>query len=132
MINLARSVISWYSASLKARPMTTKVLTSVVTFGSADLMSQFGVERKTLHQYDPYRTLKTIGIGSMYMVPWLHLWHSRVGPRIVSMYPKQPFKRTALCIVADQSAISPFLLCSNLFLIEAFKNIDLKAGFLAV
>mmetsp|Transcript_12458 Transcript_12458/g.10722 ORF Transcript_12458/g.10722 Transcript_12458/m.10722 type:complete len:191 (+) Transcript_12458:90-662(+) len=123
---------NFYTKQMDKRPLFTKVGTAVFTSTTSDMLAQFGIEKRTFETYQFKRTFNMMMISTMFMVPWAHIWHSRAVPYITNMFQGSTFKKTTACLVADYSTLSPFLLSAHLFLVEAFKTLDFKAGMRSV
>lgn len=121
-----------YGAQMNKRPLLTKSLTAVFTTATADVLAQVGIEKKTWDTYNYKRTFCQMIISAMFMVPWAHTWHCRAVPFIMNLFPNSHIKKTTACLVADYSALTPFMLSANLFLVEAFKTFDFRAGMRSV
>ena len=67
------NAIKWYGSKLDSHPLTTKCITSFITFGCGDLICQT-LEKKygKLKKYDSIRFLKQASFGVI-ATPYFHL-----------------------------------------------------------
>ncbi|OCF61375.1 hypothetical protein L486_01023 [Kwoniella mangroviensis CBS 10435] len=86
--NLFSRVWTFYTTSLREKPLRTKMVQSGVLYISADLVAQLGIEGKSIRRsmegeqgeevYDPIRTARLSIYGSTVFAPLAHYWLNNV------------------------------------------------------
>jgi len=121
------SVFQRYSTSLKTSPYSTKMATTSFIYFAGDFICQKFIEKKTLENYHYERTFKQTLVGTFFVAPILHNWHSRIIPLITKPLTSR-FKVIAVSYMLGEGVLSPFFLASILFLYEYIKTYDAGAG----
>ena len=73
-------MIKWYSNLLIKKPLTTKCVTSFITFGLGDVICQQLEKNSQPKQFDIIRVLKQASFGVI-VTPYLHLQFNVIIPR---------------------------------------------------
>ncbi|GMR30430.1 hypothetical protein PMAYCL1PPCAC_00625, partial [Pristionchus mayeri] len=98
-----RGMIGWYQRMMAARPLLTQMVTSGTISGAGDVIAQFGIEKRSLKDYDALRTARFVVLAGGIIAPCLNRWFVvlekiRSGPvKLV------PLKRLAV----DQTLFAP-------------------------
>ena len=80
-----------YTKLLIKRPYPTKMITSGLIFGAADIIVQKAVEKKK--HLSLYRIGCSVAVGSLYLAPWIHIWFEKGIPMIAkSVVSKKTLK----------------------------------------
>jgi len=116
-----------YSQGLKKAPVYTKMMSIGVIYFSADAICQLFFERKTPKTYSTERTLLHTIIGSFYVAPALHFWHSKVIPALTFGFNTRT-KRILAAYLLGEIVLAPIFLASWLFLYESNRCSSLEAG----
>jgi len=128
VMQVIKSLCGKYGNALIQHPFKTKMATSAVTGIAADVTSQLFLEGKSRKDYDISRTARVVGIGALYMTPFGHIWNAHIVSRVSALFGQSKIKKTLANTALDLATISPFLLISHLFLLEATHKFDARAG----
>jgi len=74
--------IRWYQAKLKARPLLTQSMTTLVLFATGDVMAQQAVEKRGLKNHDLARTGRMALYGGAIFGPAATTWYAFLQRRI--------------------------------------------------
>ena len=114
-----------YTNSLRTAPYSTKMLTSCLVFGTSDVICQIGIEKKTMQDYSPLRTFRQAMIGTFFVAPTLHLWHSYAIP-FATRSLRSKVKIMATSYLLGEGVLSPYFLSTTLFFYEYLGTWDLN------
>ncbi|KAK1317414.1 hypothetical protein QJS10_CPA05g01286 [Acorus calamus] len=100
----ARGFVSWYLGMIESRPVLTKGITAGLIFIAADVSSQI-ITNRSLHSYDPVRTMRMAGYGLLISGPSLHFWFNFVS----KILPKRDLVSTLKKMVIGQTVYGPII-----------------------
>ncbi|KAL0384332.1 UNVERIFIED_CONTAM: hypothetical protein Sradi_2827500 [Sesamum radiatum] len=95
-------LVGWYLGMLKARPISTKSITSALIYTAADVSSQTIVGESS-EQYDLIRTLRMAGYGMLILGPSVHYWYNFMS----TVFPKRDLLSTLKKMALGQTLYGP-------------------------
>ena len=116
-------MLNAFSNFLTRRPFFSRCLTGSIIVSTGDLISQFIIEKKTLQQYDPKRTLRTFVMGYTVISFNLYAWYNKILPMFFKSLPQSSIFRkydVLTTTVLDQLLFAPYIAVSYLFFISIF------------
>ncbi|KAF2424951.1 hypothetical protein EJ08DRAFT_689476 [Tothia fuscella] len=114
-------MLRWYQAKLAKRPLLTQSLTTLVLFGTGDVMAQQGVERRGLKKHDLYRTGRMALYGGAIFGPAATTWFSFLQRRVILNKSPTSNPTTLARVALDQLVFTPtnlFVFLSSMAIME--------------
>ncbi|KAH8368342.1 hypothetical protein KR084_010231 [Drosophila pseudotakahashii] len=87
-------------------------LNVAAVMGLGDVIAQFGIEKKSLDDWDAGRTLRFGALGMLFVGPVLRRWYTYLESRVPKTYT--PIRRGAIKMLVDQGLfVPPFALAMS-------------------
>ena len=107
-----------YDALLKARPLTTKIVSSVIVAGLGDIGTQKLFEKKSKFDYKRFRNMLIMGFA---IAPVLHGWYGILGSMKL-LQNKTAVQQAFIMMPVDQLLFAPACITGVLFLLSYLYN----------
>jgi len=125
LIKVPANFLSKYNTSLLKSPYKTKMATAGFTYFLADCICQDLIEKQEVKDHD--RSLRQASVGAFFAAPSLHVWHSKILPRIVKGCTKN-YTRVLVSVFLNESVLAGYFISCLLFSFEGLKHMSVEKG----
>lgn len=125
LIKVPANVLSKYNSALLKSPYRTKMATAGFTYFLADCICQKYIEKN--ENKDHERSIRQASVGAFFAAPSLHVWHSKILPRIVKHCTKN-YTRVLVSVFLNESILAGYFISCLLFSFESLKHRSFEAG----